>query len=219
MKIILIHGIGNNNPGWSDKLNAHRILGIEAERIIEFNYEDLMEHNWLNRLLVSTARVAASYYATPAAGFAANYVQDYLDDILMYFVVPGIRNKIMKRLAGVLYENPNAIVIGFSLGSVVAYETLKNYIGTSGTPSLITVGSPLGSPALKHLVRRSLKVPDFKRLDVSDWFNFYSTLDPIGGRLTKLGCKRKDQFKVKSLHLLDTYLEHIKMRLPELFVL
>ncbi len=216
-KIILIHGIGNNNPGWSDKLNAHRILGIEADQIIEFNYEDLMENHWVNKILVATARIAASYYATPAAGFAANHVQDYLDDILTYFVVPGVRKKVIQRLAGVLYENPDAIIIGFSLGSVVAYETIKNFPGVGRGSLLITVGSPLGSPPLKGLVRRFLKVSDFKRPDVSDWFNFYSTLDPISGRITKLGCRRADQFKVKSLHLMDTYLEHIKTLIPEKF--
>ena len=217
MKIILIHGIGNNNPGWSDKLNIHKILEVSKNNLIEFNYEDLMENNWLNRILVGVARLAASYYATPAAGFAANYVQDYVDDILMYFVVPGIRKKILNRLLKVLEENPKAIVIGFSLGSIVAYETIKNFPDASNKPTLITLGSPLGSPPLKSLVKQFLKTPDKSRPDVKNWSNFYSRADVLSGKITGLGCKTKEQFKIKSLHNMTTYLNHVKSKLPQLF--
>lgn len=217
MKIILLHGIGNHNPGWSQELQAHAVLGVPEEDIIEFNYEDLMESNWANRLLIGAARVVASYYATPAAGFAANYVQDHLNDILTYFVVPGVRKKILARMATVLDRHPDAMVIGFSLGSVVAYEAIKNYPGVGGLPVLITIGSPLGSPALDGLVKRFLKVPDKTRPMVSGWFNLYSRLDPISGRISGLGCKQKDQFKVQATHNMRRYLEHIKDLLAEQF--
>lgn len=217
MKIILIHGIGNYNPGWSAALNADQILGVPKNAIIEFNYEDLMENNWINKILVIAARLAASYYATPAAGFAANFVQDYADDILMYFVVPGIRKKIMNRLVSMLQQNPGAVVIGFSLGSIVAYETIKNFPKAGNRPILITIGSPLGSPALSALVKQFLKVPDKSRPAVENWYNVYSTVDVISGKITGLACNSKDQFKVKSLHKMSTYLRHVKRLLPEVF--
>ena len=213
--IILIHGIGNNNPGWSHAIKAHQVLQVEKARIIEFNYEDLMEHNWVNQLRVTAARLAASYYATPAAGLAANTVQDYIDDILMYFVVPAVRKKILNRLATLLEQHPDAILIGFSLGSVVAYETLKNH--SHPQAALMTLGSPLGSPVLSRLVRRFLKVPDFTRPLVTHWFNLYSALDPISGRINKLGCRRRDQYKVKALHSMDAYLRYLAVLTPELF--
>ena len=217
MKIILLHGIGNYNPGWSAEIKAAKILDVPEESIIEFNYEDLMENNWANKILVTAARLAASYYATPAAGFAANYVQDYADDILMYFVVPGIRKKIMSRFAATLQNNPGAVVIGFSLGSIVAYETIKNFPKASGKPTLITIGSALGSPPLEALVKRFLKVPDKTRPTVNTWYNIYSITDVLSGKITGLGCNTKDQFKVKSLHNMSTYLKHIKRLLPEVF--
>ena len=216
MKIILIHGIGNYNPGWSADMKAAQILGVPKSDIIEFNYEDLMEDNWANKILVLAARLAASYYATPVAGFAANYVQDYADDILMYFVVPGIRKKIMNRFVNTLQENPKAIVIGFSLGSIVAYETIKNFPKTS-KPTLITIGSALGSPPLKALVRHFLKVPDKSRPNVKNWYNVYSTVDVLSGKITDLGCDSKDQFKAKSMHKMTTYLKHVKRLLPQFF--
>jgi len=215
MKIILLHGIGNYNPGWSDTLKADELLGVSRENIIEFNYEDLMERNWVNTILVVAARAAASYYATPIAGFAANYIQDYVDDILTYFVVPGVRKKILNRFADVLQRNPDAIVIGFSLGSIVAYETIKNFPG--GNPVFITAGCPLGSPVLEILLKKFLKVKDKSRPVVKDWFNVYSKIDPISGHIEGLGCEDKDQYKIKSIHRYETYLKNIKAKLPELF--
>jgi len=215
MKIILLHGIGNYNPGWSAEIKAAKILGVPEESIIEFNYEDLMEDNWVNKILVAAARLAASYYATPAAGFAANYVQDYADDILMYFVVPGIRKKIMNRFADTLQQNPGAVVIGFSLGSIVAYETIKNFPNASGKPTLITIGSALGSPPLEALVKKFLKVPDKARPAVKAWYNLYSTVDVLSGKVTGLGCNTKDQFKVNAMHNMSTYLKHAKRLLPQ----
>lgn len=215
MKIILLHGIGNYNPGWSAEIKAAKILGVPEESIIEFNYEDLMENNWANKILVLAARLAASYYATPAAGFAANYVQDYADDIVMYFVVPGIRKKIMNRFAALLQKNPEAVVIGFSLGSIVAYETIKNFPKAGGKPTLITIGSALGSPPLKALIMQFLKVPDKARPTVKAWYNIYSTMDVLSGKITGLGCNTKDQFKVNAMHKMSTYLKHIKHLLPQ----
>ncbi|MGE3329313.1 MAG: hypothetical protein AB7J37_00290 [Candidatus Melainabacteria bacterium] len=198
-------------------MKAAQILGVPKSDIIEFNYEDLMEDNWANKILVLTARLAASYYATPVAGFAANYVQDYGDDILMYFVVPGVRKKIMNRLATVLQEYPNALVIGFSLGSIVAYETLKNQPKNAKDRVLITLGSTLGSPVLQILVKRFLKVSNRERPNVQGWFNIYSPLDVLSGRIEGLGCDQKDQFKVKSIHRMKNYLKQVKRLLPQFF--
>lgn len=96
MKIILIQGIGENNPGWSNALNADQILGVASDRIIEFHYDELMAHTWLNRLLVRAAKV---FIPVPAAVQAIHSLQDYVNDILRYFVVPGVRAKILKRLS------------------------------------------------------------------------------------------------------------------------
>ncbi len=217
MKIIVLNGIGNANHGWSRRLRVASILGVPQDEIVEFVYEDLMEKNWLNKLLVWGARIAGTYYASPAAGLAANYIQDYVNDILMYFIVPRVRRKILARLATVLKLHPNAIVIGFSMGSIVAYEAIKNHPGVVGYPIFITLGSTLGSPPLKALVKKFLKVPDKKRPLVKDWFNVYGDDDPLSGYVEGLGCYRKDQFKIHNTHNLQTYLKHIKTRFPELF--
>ncbi|MDX2086054.1 MAG: hypothetical protein SFZ03_11785 [Candidatus Melainabacteria bacterium] len=217
MKIILIHGIGNYNPGWSAALQADQILGVTPDRILEFNYEDLMENNWVNKLLVMGARVAASYYAGPAAGIAANVVQDYIDDILTFFAVPGIRKKIMSRLLVFLEKFPDAIIIAYSLGSIVAYETVKNYPESAKGHILITVGSPLGSPALNVMVKRFIKVPDHLRPNVTGWFNFYSKEDFISGYINGLGCRQPDQFRINSTHSLTTYLQHIRNTFAQKF--
>jgi hypothetical protein len=217
MKVILIHGIGNNNPGWSAAIEADAILGVEKSDIVEFTYEDLMESNWLNKTLIWGARIAATYYAGPAVALAANTAQDFVDDILTYFVAPGVRRAIMSRLITTLEDNPNSIVIGFSLGSVVAYETLKNYPECAKDHILVTLGSPLGSPALKLLLKQFLKVPNYRRPEVMGWYNLYSPLDVVSGRIDGLGCEQKDQFKVPSSHDMKPYLKHLKRLLNRIF--
>ncbi len=217
MKVIAINGIGNADPGWTKHVQVRETLGIQEEQLIEFVYEDLMEKNWLNQLLVWSARIAAVYYAKPAVGIAANYVQDYVNDILMYFVVPGVRKKILNRLANVLRQNPNAIVIGFSLGSVVAYETIKNYPGIGGKPVLITIWSTLGSPPLERLVKQFLKISNRNRPVVTDWFNIYSSEDILSGYIDGLGCEPGDQFPIKSFHHMQTYLKAVKSIFSPLF--
>ncbi len=217
MKVIAINGIGNADPGWTKHVQVKETLGIQEDQLIEFVYEDLMEKNWLNKALVWSARIAALYYAKPVVGLAANYIQDYVDDILVYFLVPGVRKKILNRLANVLRQNPNAIVIGFSLGSVVAYETIKNYPGIGGKPVLITIGSTLGSPPLEKLVKQFLKVPNRNRPVVTDWFNIYSSDDILSGYIDGLGCKPGDQFPIKSFHNMQTYLKAVKAIFSPLF--
>lgn len=109
------------------------------------------------------------------------------------------------------------MVIGFSLGSVVAYETIKNFPDAGGKPVLITLGSPLGSPVLNKLVKRFLKAHDHARPAVVQWFNLFSPDDFVSGRINGLGCRSRDQFKVKSQHKMTTYLRHAKRLLPQLF--
>ncbi|QNP68225.1 hypothetical protein IAG44_01240 [Streptomyces roseirectus] len=77
-----------------------------------------------------------------------------LKDLRRYLYVPGIRKRVQARIVAALGPDTR-IVIGHSLGSVVAYEALHNVDGAT-TELLLTVGSPLGIP---HLVLDRLEPP------------------------------------------------------------
>ncbi|WP_406221598.1 hypothetical protein [Streptomyces canus] len=77
-----------------------------------------------------------------------------LKDLRRYLYVPGIRESVQAKIATALGPDTR-IVIGHSLGSVVAYEALHD-VDASVAQLLLTVGSPLGIP---HLVLDRLEPP------------------------------------------------------------
>jgi hypothetical protein len=77
-----------------------------------------------------------------------------LKDMRRYLHTPGIREKVQARIAAALGPDTR-IVIGHSLGSVVAYEALHD-VDEVTAELLLTVGSPLGIP---HLVLDRLEPP------------------------------------------------------------
>lgn len=208
-KIVVIHGIGNTQPGWSEFLRLE--LGIPQEDWIEFIYDDLLDRSLFNRLIVSSIRMMLTRTAGAEAADLALASKEYVNDIVSYFLLKGIRKTIQLRLKQVLEKEPNAIILAHSLGTVVAYETLKNF--DLRTNTLFTFGSPLS----KKLVKRFLEVPDFKRPRVKDWFNVWGMFDPIGGKVTVLGCKMKDQYRIHNAHDLLVYVHSQKQRILSVY--
>jgi hypothetical protein len=154
-------GLGMPNPdGESLRLD----LEIPQENWIEFCYDDLMDQSAFNQIVVAAL---------------ASGAEDYLDDISTYFFS---RLEIQLRLKGSLRENPDAIILSYSLGTVVAYEALKKFSLKAHTFFC------LGSPLSKGIVKRFLKVPAHSRLNVLNRFNIWSFFDPISGKIEDLGC-------------------------------
>ena len=208
--VILIHGIGNPKTGWSNiaSLNEPNIT------FIEFRYEDIFDNQWkrrfLSKLLSGAAAFAVFYFGTPRLATVSSQVmrqlEDTIGDIFSYFLNRQVRQAIQTRLATLLKRFPSAILMAHSLGSIVAYETLHNHKTISNQVTLITMGSPLGSPVLATIVKKMLSVPVKNRPSVAGWFNFYSPLDLLSGVIKNLGCRREDQYELKTLHAFHPYL-------------
>jgi pimeloyl-ACP methyl ester carboxylesterase len=208
-KIVAIHGIGNNKPGWSDSLRA--FLDIPESDWIEFNYEDLMDKTWFHRVVVTATKVYLSHTYGPEAAALGAGTEDYFNDLVSYFVMNGTRLEIAVRLKEILRAHPDAIILAHSLGSVVAYETLKNFDLSAHT--LITMGSPLS----KHLVKRFLRVQNRERPKLVNWYNVWSLFDPVSGKVEGLGCHRTDQFHIRNTHFLLGYVASQKARIQALY--
>lgn len=204
-KIVAIHGIGNAQPGWSESLRL--ALDIPSKDWIEFYYDDLMDRSFFNRLVVKATRIYLSHAYGPEATTLANGMAEYVNDIISYFMTRDSRLGIQLRLKGLLRENPDVIILSHSLGTVVAYETLKNF-GLK-THTLFTFGSPLS----KGLVQKFLQVPDISRPQVMNWFNIWSLFDPISGKIEKLGCQAKDQYRIRNTHDFLNYVHTQKKRI------
>lgn len=208
-KVVAIHGIGNAQPGWSEFLRLE--LAIPRHDWVEFCYEDLLDRSLFNQVIVSLIRLLVTRTAGHEMATLALIPKDYLNDIVSYFLLISTRKAIRNRLKETLKANPDAIILAHSLGSVVAYETLKSFDLKAHT--LFTFGSPLS----KELVKRFLQVPDLNRPKVTSWFNIWGRFDPIGGKISGLGCRVKDQSRIPNAHDLLVYVHSQKARILGLY--
>lgn len=204
-KFVAIHGIGDAQPRWSESLRL--ALDIPSEDWIEFYYDDLMDRSVLNQLVVKVTRIYLNYAYGPEVVTLVNDMEEYVNDIISYFLARDSRLEIQLRLKAILKANPDAIILAHSLGSVVAYETLKNFNLKAHT--LFTFGSPLS----KRLVQKFLQVTDTSRPQLENWFNIWSLLDPVSGKIQKLGCYAKDQYRIRNTHNLLNYIYTQKKRI------
>lgn len=211
-KYILIHGIGDHQEGWSDAEFVADILEVPAEDVLEFYYEDLMEADRKNRWLKFLGKMAAKHYGGPLGAIAAGKVQDYINDLVVYFFSSKTRRAIQQRLEGFLElhasNGEDVVLLAHSLGSVVAYETLKNREWISNIkPKLVTLGSPLS----KKLVVRMLDVDPVIPIGLIEWVNIFNRFDPIAGRV-KLECDQNIGFTAKepNPHDFDMYIQKVK---------
>ena len=93
-------------------------------------------------------------------------------DVFLYTRRSLVRENIDKIVADTITEEPT-IVVGHSLGSVVAYSVLRYDKRTLNIPLYVTVGSPLGIRAIRN---------QFKPLvgpNVKSWFNAFDERDVV----------------------------------------
>lgn len=80
----------------------------------------------------------------------------------------GLRDQVIARFRS-LVTDETQIVIGHSLGSVIAYEGLRELRGRHNVKLLLTVGSPIGTPNL--IYKRLGAEPPHAFPDVARWCN------------------------------------------------
>jgi len=103
-------------------------------------------------------------------------VQRSFVDVFAYFfggLKEQMRQIVRDALAGV--DQP-VIVIGHSLGSIIAYDVLREQSSSSlEVPLFVTVGSPLGITEVQDVVERPLEVP----ASVAAWRNASDSRDLV----------------------------------------
>lgn len=94
-------------------------------------------------------------------------------DVYVYFTCAGVRAQIDKVIAYALGEGP-CVVLAHSLGTVVTCNVLRPWAATPRYPKLVTVGSSLGSRAIKQLATPLISPPC-----IGQWFNAYDDRDIV----------------------------------------
>ncbi len=114
---------------------------------------------WFRAMLRLLDRSSAAGAATLAL---------FTDDVHRYLTHPGVRDAIDTGVRAAFTPGVETVVVGHSLGSVVAYQLLRRDGAAQGwtVPLYVTVGSPLGVGEIRRLLA-PVTHPDC----VASWFN------------------------------------------------
>lgn len=124
-----------------------------------------------------------------------------------YHIRQEVRRRMLEALrAGAEAPGPH-VLLGHSLGSVIAYDALTAIEGAPRVDALVTVGSPLGISEVQEGLTPPWTRHDgwpSARLGDGGWANFYDPLDPVCGGLDRLlapGYRRAGTKLVADVHV------------------
>src|SRR6266567_1229507 len=107
-------------------------------------------------------------------GFGRMLMARMTADANAYMTRPAVTKQINALVAPHVLGD-RAVVVGHSLGSVVAYWVLHDLAARADVPLFVTLGSPLGIDAVKNNLPRPLGRP----AGVRHWFNGSDERDPV----------------------------------------
>ena len=107
--------------------------------------------------------------ALPPFKQARNYLSD-----------PQIRAQVLKRILASLPASGRLVIVGHSLGSVIAADLLRRLPVGIEVAALVTIGSPLSNGAFDFdKLKDSLREPP---TNLAWWANFWNASDPVAAR-------------------------------------
>ena len=126
--------------------------GISDEEILaELNEEarkrSALNWGWVQGIL--------SVLDRKVPGASAASVALFTNDVYQYLTKPAIRQTLNDGLRAAFQSNIETVVVGHSLGTVVAYDVLKSEPAGTGlsVPLFVTLGSPLSVKVIKKQLR------------------------------------------------------------------
>ena len=147
--------------------------GISDEKIQKLSPQPIVERGPLNWEWVQTALRALDHYVPHAS---STTVALRTRDVYIYLNNPAFRKKINDGVESAFNKDVETVVVGHSLGSVVAYDVLRKTGDTNNwtVPLYMTLGSPLAVTAIKQALR-----PIDHPSCVSKWFNAMDERDIV----------------------------------------
>ncbi len=111
---------------------------------------------------------------------------DTVNDIVQYFYNPSMRSAIQKRLHDRLAEATAAfdhtILVSHSLGTVIAYDVLRQKAASYNVHTWFTTGSPLAK--LAQLGQVTKDIGQIAGESISTWNNLYDSGDVVASALS-----------------------------------
>jgi pimeloyl-ACP methyl ester carboxylesterase len=99
--------------------------------------------------------------------------RNYLND-------PAVRAQVLNKILGKLPESGSVVIVGHSLGSVIAADVLRRLPSGIHVVGMVTVGSPLASASFGvDKLRETLREPP---PNLAWWVSFWHGRDPVAAR-------------------------------------
>ncbi len=97
-----------------------------------------------------------------------------------------VRDELQRRFIAAVAQVSDAsrphIVVSHSMGTVIAYDCIRNIGSCARIDALVTVGSPLGLDEVQDQLKNGRNAVDFPPDNIEDgWINVYDSLDPVVG--------------------------------------
>jgi pimeloyl-ACP methyl ester carboxylesterase len=192
---LIVHGIGDHGPDWFTKAIAHLPEAIQRQ-CSPLNWGDILNEGVPSRYArgLRWACGAVQQYAAAnawhpqtgmqwgylLAGLGAPMMERLLDwggDLLSYAAVRVLAfERIRQRIQQAHAAGQDIVLVGHSLGSVLAFEFVCLHNALPGLKGLITIGSPLDRQPVKG---QSLKRTGGKVLVPLPWLNVWGTQDMV----------------------------------------
>jgi hypothetical protein len=103
-------------------------------------------------------------------------------DGVRFMVRKELRRRLLEQLAAAKAQADTTVVVSHSMGTMVAYDVLRNCPECPSVDTLFTLGSPLGVTEVQDELRASDAASvDFPADKLTRWVNVFDPLDPICG--------------------------------------
>jgi hypothetical protein len=162
-----------NTPG---ALSATELAYLGTSQAVDPGQFEIA--SWLPRpvkqAIIRKAAMEAYYYL-----FNKQYERS---DGARFHVRDELRGRLLRDLTAARESAEKVVVVSHSMGTVIAYDVLRNVEACPSVDTLFTVGSPLGITEVQDELRAAdSKQVDFPAFKLQHWFNVYDPLDPICG--------------------------------------
>ena len=99
-----------------------------------------------------------------------------------FMVRSELRGRLLRDLGAAADKGEKTVLVSHSMGTMVAYDVLRNCPDCPSVDTLITLGSPLGITEVQDELRApGAKTVDFPSAKLRRWINVYDPLDPVCG--------------------------------------
>ncbi len=99
-----------------------------------------------------------------------------------YQVRRELRNRLVKDLRTASETAEKVVIVSHSMGTMIAYDVLRNVADCPQVDTLFTLGSPLGITEVQDELRAAdVKQVDFPAAKLFRWVNVFDPMDPICG--------------------------------------